>query len=75
MPVVCSDLPTLRAVAGDAATYVRPDADGVAFAAAIERRLATDPVADLRRRAKDHAWPRLLEERVLPAILEGVTAG
>jgi len=75
VPVVCSDLPTLRAVAGDAATYVRPDADGVAFAAAIERRLATDPVADLRRRAKDHAWPRLLEERVLPAILEGVTAG
>ena len=26
-PIVCSDLPALREVAGDAATYIDPDAD------------------------------------------------
>ncbi len=69
VPVVCSDLPTLRAVAGDAATYVDPAADGRTFATAVERRLAADPVARLRRRAKQHAWPRILREQVVPTIL------
>ncbi len=74
LPVVCTDLPTLRAVAGDAATYVDPRGDGRAFAAAIERRLASDPVARLRRRAKQHAWPRILREQVIPTILSGDVA-
>ena len=69
VPVVCSDLDTLRAIAGDSATYV-DRADGSAFAAAIERRLETDPVARLRRRAKGHAWPRILREHVLPLLLD-----
>ncbi|MBI2324377.1 MAG: glycosyltransferase [Chloroflexi bacterium] len=69
VPVVCTDLPTLRAIAGGAATYVDARGDGRAFAAAIERRLAADPVARLRRRAKEHAWPRILREQVVPTIL------
>lgn len=68
LPVVCTDLPTLRATAGRAATYVPPTADGRAFARAIDRRLRADPVAMLRRRAKEHAWPRIMP-RVLDAIL------
>lgn len=68
VPVVCSGLPTLRAVAGDAATYVDPAADGDAFARAIAERLRSDPVARLRRRAKEHAWPRVVP-RALEAIL------
>lgn len=70
VPVVCSDLPALRATAGDGATYVAPDADGAAIADAIERRLRVDPVARLRRRARAHAWPRILAEHVLPLILD-----
>jgi glycosyltransferase involved in cell wall biosynthesis len=69
VPVVCSDLATLRALAGDAATYVDPAADGRAVADAVERRLGSDPVARLRRRAKEHAWPRILREQVVPLVL------
>ena len=69
LPVICSDLPTLREIGGEAATYVAPTADGRALAAAIDRRLRADPVARLRRTAKEHAWPRILRERVLPVIL------
>lgn len=69
VPVICSDLPTLRAIGCEDATYVAADADGEAIADAIEQRLETDPVARLRRRARAHAWPRILRERVLPAVL------
>ena len=68
LPIVCSDIPALRAVAGDDATYVAPDADGAALAAAIRGRLETDPIARLHRRSRAHAWPRVLAEHVLPAI-------
>lgn len=68
LPVVCSDLRALRAVAGDAATYVPPTADGAALARAVDRRLRVDPVAHLRRRAKEHAWARIAP-RVMRAIL------
>ncbi|HUQ17291.1 MAG TPA: glycosyltransferase family 4 protein [Candidatus Saccharimonadales bacterium] len=68
LPIVCSDIPALRAVAGDDATYVAPDAGAATLAAAIERRLAADPVARLHRRARESAWPRILAELVLPAI-------
>ncbi|MDP9245411.1 MAG: glycosyltransferase family 4 protein [Chloroflexota bacterium] len=68
LPIVCSDIPALRAVAGDDATYVAPDADGAMLAAAIRGRLETDPIARLHRRSREHAWPRVLAEHVLPAI-------
>ncbi len=68
VPVICSDLPTLRALAGSAATYVPADADGPTLARAIERRLAADPVARLRRSAKEHGWARV-GPLVLRAIL------
>jgi len=68
LPVVCSDIPALRAAAGRDATYVAPDADARTLAAAIARRLAGDPVARLHRRARESAWPRILAESVLPEI-------
>lgn len=70
LPIVCTDLPVLRGLAADDATYLAPDADGAAIADAILGRLASDPVARLRSRAKAHAWPRVLRERVIPVILE-----
>lgn len=70
LPIVCTDLPALRGLAGDDATYVPADADGAAIARAITRRLAADPEARLRSRARKYAWPQVLAERVLPVILE-----
>jgi len=71
LPIVCTDLPALRGLAGDDATYLRPDASGEDIARAVGERLAADPEARLRSRAKRLAWPRVLRERVLPVILEG----
>lgn len=70
LPIVCTDLPALRGLAGDDATYLSPDADGPTIARAITGRLAGDPEARLRSRARRLAWPRVLAERVLPVILE-----
>ena len=71
LPIVCSDLPTLRALAGDAATYVPPDASGEVIADAIERSLQ-EPRARFRSRARTMAWSRVLAERVVPLVLEGI---
>jgi mannosylglucosylglycerate synthase len=68
LPVICTDLPTLRATAGRSATYVPPAAGGRAIARAVAARLRADPVAVLRRRAKEHAWPRVMP-RVLDVVL------
>jgi glycosyltransferase involved in cell wall biosynthesis len=69
LPIVCSDLESLRETGGADAIYVPPDADGARIADAVERAIDT-PVGRMRRRALAHAWPRVLRERVLPVILE-----
>lgn len=49
-PVICSDLPVMREVAGDAAAYVDPE-DPVAIATTIERVLADDDERERMSRA------------------------
>ncbi len=73
LPIVCSDLPTLRAVAADAATYVPVGAGGPLIARAVERSLGRAMPA-LARRVKAHAWPRVVRDRVVPVILGGARA-
>jgi glycosyltransferase involved in cell wall biosynthesis len=68
LPIVCSDIPSLRETGGDDPIYVPPDASGEVIADAIEHALDT-PVMRMRARARDHAWDRVLRERVLPVIL------
>jgi glycosyltransferase involved in cell wall biosynthesis len=68
MPIVCSDIPALRETGADGPIYVPPDASGELVADAIERALDT-PVMRMRARAREHAWPRVVRERVLPVIL------
>ena len=47
LPMVCTDSPALREVAGDAAVYVGADDDPADVAARILRRLDGDPTARL----------------------------
>jgi glycosyltransferase involved in cell wall biosynthesis len=68
MPIVCSDIPALRETGGDDPIYVPANASGELIADAVERALDT-PVMRMRARAREHAWPRVLRERVLPVIL------
>jgi mannosylglucosylglycerate synthase len=70
LPIVCSDLPTLRALAGDAATYVPPDASGEVIADAVERTLG-EPGPRFRSRVRAMSWSRVLAERVIPLVLDG----
>ncbi|CAN5127826.1 hypothetical protein BH18CHL2_BH18CHL2_03930 [soil metagenome] len=70
LPIVCTDLPVLRELAGGDATYLRVGAAGAEIADAIALRLDGDRQARLRSRVKRFAWPRVLRERVLPVILE-----
>ncbi len=70
VPIIASDIPAHRAIAGDDATYVPSDAEAPALADAIARTLAGDRAARLRARARDeYDWERILKERVLPVIL------
>jgi glycosyltransferase involved in cell wall biosynthesis len=71
LPIVTSDIPTLRSLAGDAATFVPPDASGEAIADAVAQALA-DPLARFRSRVRALAWPRVIAERVRPVVLEGI---
>ena len=71
LPIVCTDLETLRALGGDAPTYVPVGADGETIADAIDRALS-DPRMRFRSRARALAWPRVLAEQVVPLVLEGV---
>ena len=68
LPIVCSDIPSLRETGGDDPIYVPPDASGDVIADAVERALNT-PVMRMRARAREHAWHRVLRDRVLPVIL------
>jgi mannosylglucosylglycerate synthase len=69
LPIVCSDIPVLREVAGDAALYVAPDGDPAVVAADLLRWLDRDPESRLWRRVRrEYDWPRLYRERIEPLV-------
>jgi glycosyltransferase involved in cell wall biosynthesis len=71
MPVFCADIPPLRALGGDEATYFSPDADPQEVAALIAGRLGADPGYRLRVRVRRaYTWQGVYAERIAP-ILEG----
>ncbi len=75
LPVFCADIPSLRELAGDDATYFDPTADPAAVAALIRRRLAAEPVARLAMRIRrEYAWPAIYASRIEPLLAE-VAAG
>lgn len=72
-PIVCSDIPAHRAIAGDDATYVSPDAPGSELADAIQKVLTEDRAARLASRVRDeYDWSTILRDRVVPLVLDGI---
>jgi mannosylglucosylglycerate synthase len=75
LPIFCSDLPSLRAIAGDAATYFDPDGDPRRIAAALLSRLGGDPRSRLRAEIRRRwTWEAIFDrhiEPLLPTPLEG----
>jgi glycosyltransferase involved in cell wall biosynthesis len=73
LPIFCADIPPLRAIGRDDATYFSPDAAPEAVAAAVAARLSADPVYRLAARARrDYPWRRIYQEHLMP-LLEKAT--
>ena len=71
LPVICADIPALRELAGDDATYVDPDADPAAAAALVRGRLAADPAYRLAARSRaSFDWGAVFETRIRPLLEE-----
>lgn len=69
LPIVCSDLPALRDLAGDAASYFAPDADPADVAALALARLGGDPVAALARRVRtEFSWEAVYRQGIAPLL-------
>ena len=77
-PIVCADLPALREVAGDAATYIDPVGAPEEVAQAIVGRLAGDaPARASMRIRRESSWEEIGRRHVLPLLrrIEAGTAG
>ncbi len=69
LPIVCSDLPALRDLAGDAAVYVPPDADPGEVAGLILTRLDDDALVTLARRVRtEYAWEAVYRRWIAPLL-------
>lgn len=71
LPIICSDLPVLREIAGEGATYLDPDADPGAVATIVLARLESDTEDRLWRSVRrEYAWPVVFREQLRPLLVE-----
>lgn len=69
LPVFCTDIPPLRKLGGDFATYFTPDADPGEVASLITARLSGDPVFGLRVQVRHRfTWERIYTEMIAPLL-------
>ena len=69
LPIVCSDLPALREVAGDDALYIGPTDDPAEVAGRVLARLDADPAARLAGRTRrTSTWTRIYETSIEPLL-------
>ena len=69
MPVFCSDIPPLRKLGAEHATYFSPDADPEKIAGLIAEYLNSSPVFGLRAAVKkNHTWSRVYSEKIAPLL-------
>ena len=69
LPIVCTGLPTLRALAGDAALYIGADDDPAEIAARVIRRVDDDRLGLLAREIRStYAWEAVYRERIAPLL-------
>lgn len=69
LPIFCSDLAPLRALAGEWAVYFSPDADPQQVAGLIYERLNRDPAYQLRLSVRrSYTWKAVYENRIVPLL-------
>ena len=69
LPIVCSDLPALREVAGDDALYIGPTDEPADVARRVIARLDADPVARVAGRTRrDSSWAAIYRTSIAPLL-------
>jgi glycosyltransferase involved in cell wall biosynthesis len=71
LPIFCADIPPLRELAGDSATYFSPDSHPEDVAAQIATRLTADPTYVMKVLVRQrYTWEAVYADRIAP-LLEG----
>ncbi|MBL8045325.1 MAG: glycosyltransferase [Anaerolineales bacterium] len=71
LPMFCTDIPPLRALGGERATYFAPEAEPHAVAAQIQTRLAADDAYGAAVAARrTFTWERVYAEHLAPLLKE-----
>ena len=69
MPIFCTEIPSLRALAGDAAVYFSPDAPPREVAALIAKRLGSSPLCQMRSRIRrEYTWDAVYNRCIAPLL-------
>lgn len=69
LPIFCSDLPPLRALAGDHATYFDPAADPARVAELIRQRLGAEAGYQLAQQVRQtFAWEQVYARHIAPLL-------
>jgi glycosyltransferase involved in cell wall biosynthesis len=69
LPIFCTDIPPLRALAGTEATYFSPDEDPASLARTVADQLRSDPVGRLAARARAaYTWERIYARDIAPLL-------
>jgi hypothetical protein len=72
LPIFCSDLPTLRHLAGGWATFFSPDEDPCRIAEVIAHRLEQDPGYQMRLRVRSsYTWQAVYTQQIAPLLEAG----
>jgi glycosyltransferase involved in cell wall biosynthesis len=71
IPIFCSNIPQLHALAGDSATYFSPDDDPKYVAGLIVLRLQSDPLYRWRVRVRqEYTWEAIYQQKIVPLLEE-----
>jgi mannosylglucosylglycerate synthase len=69
MPIFCSNIPQLRALAGEYGTYFSPDEDPSQVARLIVQRLRSDPLYQMRVRVRqEYTWDAVYQKKIAPLL-------
>lgn len=69
LPIFCTDIPPLRALAESEATYFEPDADPLVLSRTIADCLRGDPVGRLTARVRAaYTWERIFARDIAPLL-------
>jgi len=69
MPIFCSNIPQLRALGGEYATYFSPDEHPGKVARLIAQRLQKDPLYQMRVKVrKEYTWDAVYQNKIAPLL-------